>query len=207
MTKYNIEKVELYYIKNNKKIIISKDTQSDILLTENYGYDEYFSSDDFKYILKSLYLEIIYDSSKKDTINLNVEKDFSNNKIIYSKKYNDVKLNNEKKIINKFKQTTKLLELKDTVIFYQTQRKNEKIYFQFNNNILLITSTSKKNNIEEIWYIYTNDNTLIEYKKYNDTKEISHKYLSQSNITNDNKKEYEKLMQIIEIYLKNKKSK
>lgn len=207
LTKYNIEKVELYYIKNNKKIIIYKDTQSDILLTENYGYDEYFSSDDFKYILKSLYLEIIYDSSKKDTINLNVEKDFSNNKIIYSKKYNDVKLNNEKKIINKFKQTTKLLELKDTVIFYQTQRKNEKIYFQFNNNILLITSTSKKNNIEEIWYIYTNDNTLIEYKKYNDTKEISHKYLSQSNITNDNKKEYEKLMQIIEIYLKNKKSK
>lgn len=71
----------------------------------------------------------------------------------------------------------------------------------------MITSTSKKNNIEEIWYIYTNDNTLIEYKKYNDTKEISHKYLSQSNITNDNKKEYEKLMEIIEIYLKNKKSK
>ena len=112
-----------------------------------------------------------------------------------------------KKIINEFKQNTKLLELKDTVIFYQTQRKNEKIYFQFNNNILLITSTSKKNNIEEIWYIYTNDNTLIEYKKYNDTKEISHKYLNQLNITNDNKKEYEKLMQIIEIYLKNKKSK
>ena len=63
-----------------------------------------------------------------------------------------------------------------------------------------------KNSLKNLKIQYNLPET-IEYKKYNDTKEISHKYLNQLNITNDNKKEYEKLMQIIEIYLKNKKSK
>lgn len=81
-----ISKIKLYYkIKNKDYLLVETESES-LLLTDYYGYDAYFPFDKVNCIIKNLYLQITFSNSKKETIKLNVTKDFSNNNIIFQKK-------------------------------------------------------------------------------------------------------------------------
>lgn len=81
-----ISKIKLYYkIKNKDYLLVETESES-LLLTDYYGYDAYFPFDKVNSIIKNLYLQITFSNSKKETIKLNVTKDFSNNSIIFQKK-------------------------------------------------------------------------------------------------------------------------
>ncbi|MDD6404029.1 MAG: helix-turn-helix transcriptional regulator [Mollicutes bacterium] len=200
----NIKNVELYYIKDNKKVKIYEDNSTDILITENYGYDDYFSKDKVKYILNNLYLEIEYNKDnkdKKEILNLKVTNDFSNNKIIYLDKFKSSSSENNISILSKFK--NKIL---DSSIYkgknnYEKEDNIEKIYFKLSDKILIVKCITKSTNTEEIWYISLVDNTYIEYRKYKETKEIMHKYLRDDSFNKDKENEYKKLIKIMKNYL------
>ena len=205
----NIKNVELYYIKDNKKVKIYEDNSTDILITENYGYDDYFSKDKVKYILNNLYLEIEYNKDnkdKKEILNLKVTNDFSNNKIIYLDKFKSSSSENNISILSEFK--NKIL---DSSIYkgknnYEKEDNIEKIYFKLSDKILIVKCITKSTNTEEIWYISLVDNTYIEYRKYKETKEIMHKYLRDDSFNKDKENEYRKLIKIMKNYTQMEKN-
>ncbi len=81
-----ISKIKLYYkIKNKDYLLVETESES-LLLTDYYGYDAYFPFNKVNTIIKNLYLQITFSNSQKETIKLNVTKDFSNNNIIFQKK-------------------------------------------------------------------------------------------------------------------------
>ena len=197
----DIENVKLYYVKDNKKVKIYEDTSTDILITENYGYDDYFSKDKVKYILNNIYLEIEYNKDKKERLTLKVTNDFSNNKIIYLDKFNSSSSENNISVLSEFK--NKIL---DSSIYkdnnnYKKEDNSEKINFELNDKILIVKCITKSTNMEEIWYISLVDNTYIEYRKYKEEKEIMHKYLREAFFNKDKENEYRKLIKIMTNYL------
>lgn len=95
-TERKIESVRLYFLDDNgQERILYKDSKTDILITSYYGYGNNFSEIELKQMIKGIYLEIEYEG-KKETIKLQVKKDFSNNLWFYNKKDKVSNDNNER---------------------------------------------------------------------------------------------------------------
>ncbi len=75
-----VNKVKLFYLnKDNRKVVILENDKTDILLDEDFGYKEYFYSNNLNTILNNMYLEITYNENEKEIIKLNFKEKFKNN--------------------------------------------------------------------------------------------------------------------------------
>ena len=81
-----VKNVRLYYKNGNKEKTIFEDSDADILITDYYGYNEFFPYEDINSIVKKLYLEINYNNNKVEILKLKVKKDFANDVFFYHKK-------------------------------------------------------------------------------------------------------------------------
>lgn len=82
-----VDKMTLYYEKNNEKYIICENDDKIGLLKNEFNYNELFSYADIKYLMSNLRLEIEYNDSKsKEVIELKLIKDFSNDYIFFDSK-------------------------------------------------------------------------------------------------------------------------
>jgi len=90
--KKEAQQYKLYYLdKNKKKHTLYRGKDSNILIRNYYGYDEYFPYKDIKNVMDKLYLEIEFDN-KKEIIKLKLKQDFING--FLSKNKNDKSLTN-----------------------------------------------------------------------------------------------------------------
>ena len=77
-----IKNIELYYMKNNKKMLVAKDTDIDNLtIMESYGYESKLTKEDLNYIIKNSYLIITYNDNQRVKIKLKYKKDFNNDSL------------------------------------------------------------------------------------------------------------------------------
>lgn len=80
----NVNKVRIYYLgKDNNKKIIYSDDETEILVSDVPGYNEYFNTQKINH----LYMEIIYNDTETVDIKLNFTKDFSNSNLLHEKYY------------------------------------------------------------------------------------------------------------------------
>lgn len=75
-----LNKIQLFYLnKQKERVILLEDNNTDILLDEDFGYKEYFYSNNLNDILNNMYLEITYNENEKEIIKLNFKEKFKNN--------------------------------------------------------------------------------------------------------------------------------
>ena len=75
-----LNKIQLFYLnKQKEKAVLLEDDNTDILLDEDFGYKEYFYSNNLNTILNNMYLEITYNENEKEIIKLNFKEKFKNN--------------------------------------------------------------------------------------------------------------------------------
>lgn len=84
----NIKDMRLYYLTedNQENLIYACENCSnlDISFTDFYGYNEYIDFDNIDKVIENMNLDLIYED-ETITVNLEFEKDFSNNKLFYQK--------------------------------------------------------------------------------------------------------------------------
>jgi len=203
-SKEKIKNVKLYYIKSNKKQIIYNNENTDILITEFFGYNEFFSYKDLKFIIKSLELEITDENNAKETIKLNVKKDFSNNLLLYKKEFN---LSNYDKLTqvsedNYFTEAVeKLKEIgikNDKAYIYKS--KDNKIKLSYINNELILESLEQ--NKREIWIYYIDYNNSFLYQKFLNDEEKENRLISLKDFSKLSKEDNEKYLRLKK-YIKN----
>lgn len=80
----NINKIRIYYVgKNENKKVIYEDNQTNILVSDVPGYNEYFNTQKINH----LYMEITYNGTETINVKLNFSKDFSNSNLLPEKYY------------------------------------------------------------------------------------------------------------------------
>lgn len=203
----DINKVKLYYYnKDKKKIVLYNDNISDVLLTDYYGYNEFYKYEDLEYVKNNLHIDIEYDN-KVETIKLKITKDFSNDNIFNRKVKNSIEKDKLQEIDADYsKKILTALEEKgqkgDNIIKYEVDDNNKKIVFTYSYGRLVINFYEKE--VEEIFNITMNDDGIITYRQLTNSKEVSN-YIFK--LTSDNKysaterKIYEKLNYYIKKYL------
>lgn len=176
-----MNKVQLFYLnKENKKVVILEDNEADILLDEDFGYKEYFYTNNLNEILNRMYIEITYNESEKEIIKLKYKEKFENNFLFKnSEKLEVVKdeitpemilkkdkqmeeiISHEKEKVDEMIKTRNLLDSKENVEDQPEPEKVEKtIYVE--NNIEKV-----ENNIEKIENPEVKENNEIEEPKEN----------------------------------------
>lgn len=88
-----ITNIRLYYKKDNKEYEVYKNSKIEMTIVNIFGADEIFKYTDINYIKEDLYIDIEYNDYDKDTIELTVKKDFTNNKIITNNKNSNKEIN------------------------------------------------------------------------------------------------------------------
>lgn len=205
----NIDSVKLYFKdKNNQEKVLYRDSKTDILITSNYGYNEGFTSDELKYIINNLYLEVNY-KDKSNRMKLTVKKDFSNNLIFYNRE-KDLLENNKSTITtpliyDKIKLSMENKGTKqDESYKLVVENDNENINIELQDRKLLIEVTT--NDYKESWNCYLNNTVSIIYSKVKDNSQIDDKFFTISNDTKITKSEeeiYEKLTNYVNKYILN----
>lgn len=205
----NISKVELYYYdKNNiRRLLYSSQTITDILLTDYYGYDEFYEYKDLKYIINSLYLDITYNNSK-ETIKLDLTKDFSNNLLFYKKKKESIEDNSIINYNEYSEMIIKAIESKgiknENEYTYVVVENDETISFSYIFGILSIDIVKDKDekNIE----ILFNDELHTTYREIYNKEEIINiefNLYKKEVLTEKEKKIYKEINNYINKYLLN----
>lgn len=205
----NIDSVKLYFKdKNNQEKVLYRDSKTDILITSNYGYNEGFTSDELKYIINNLYLEVNY-KDKSNRMKLTVKKDFSNNLIFYNRE-KDLLENNKSTITtpliyDKIKLSMESKGTKqDESYKLVVENDNENINIELQDRKLLIEVTT--DDYKESWNCYLNNTVSIIYSKVKDNSQIDDKFFTISNDTKITKSEeeiYEKLTNYVNKYILN----
>lgn len=202
----NIKNIKLYYLKNNKRQIIYDNDNTDILITEYFGYNEFFSYDDTKYIIKTLSMEITDENNKKEIVKLSVKKDFSNNLLMYIKEFNllEKEVNHVKNENNLFTKSIKKIkeigEENNNTYFYKSN--DNKIFINYINNELILEI--QEEDIKETWTCYLDYNQSFIYQKYKNNKLIKNNLISlkdTSKLNSTEKNLYLKLEKNLENYL------
>lgn len=205
----NIDSVRLYFKdKNNQEKVLYRDSKTDILITSNYGYNEGFTSDELKYIIDNLYLEVNY-KNKSNRMKLTVKKDFSNNLIFYNRE-KDLLENNKSTITtpliyDKIKLSMENKGTKqDEGYKLVVENDNEKISFLLINKQFIIEVNNDE--VKETWNgLFDNEFSFI-YKKFVNNKEIIHEVVEINNDTLLSNKQieiYEDLKDYINKYVVN----
>lgn len=205
----NIDSVKLYFKdKNNQEKVLYRDSKTDILITSNYGYNEGFTSDELKYIINNLYLEVNY-KDKSNRMKLTVKKDFSNNLIFYNRE-KDLLENNKSTITTPliYDKIKLSMENKGTIqdesYKLVVENDNENINIELQDRKLLIEVTT--DDYKESWNCYLNNTVSIIYSKVKDNSQIDDKFFTISNDTKITKSEeeiYEKLTNYVNKYILN----
>ncbi len=177
----NIKKITLYY-KNIENVIYSGDN-TNILISQYYGENEYFETDYFKDIDNNLYLFLEYDNGGSETIKLLFTQDYINNDLFFKKEKQTITQKNNDEldiiptdlnpIINMIKKTYK--EEDNT---YKYNKKDEDLeyssYYLPDSGIIGLVISKDGNSIED-WIFYTYGKSL-SYTAY-DGKEILYSFI------------------------------
>ncbi len=170
-----IEKVKLYFEKNGKEKLLFEDADVDILIKENYGYEEHFYYEDLEDILKGLKLEIYYGGEVEELF-LDVFLSLSNNKFTFNKKEDDIVVDNDNALSEK---EMKIINFMKTNGTYENECYTYKVdnkvfrYFDCNNKLSLERNSSivtecweYKINTKKMYYsLYDGNN--VTYSDYN----------------------------------------
>lgn len=182
-----IKNVRLYYKIDNKEKLIFEDSDVDILLTDYYGYNEFFPYEDIANIIKNLYLEINYNDDKTEILKLNVKKDFSNNALFYHKKsvngQNNIKeeqafkndSSEKNHIIASMKE--KGIKTNDSFVIDKTDQEKNILLTYFESSEEIILEVTEKNCTETWNYLFDKEYILV-YSKYKDQNLIERKYIT-----------------------------
>lgn len=173
----SVEKVKLYYFdKDKKEKVIYEDNNTDILITDYLGYNEYFSYDDLKYLIRNLYLEIFYDNQTNEKYKLKLDINFANNEIFnnsknhidslptFSNKNDSVLINNA---LNKIKINGEKVENGYTINF-----ENNKVKFTYVNNLLILELIKNETNCA--WNFYLDQDKTFSYSEIDKNSDINH---------------------------------
>lgn len=172
----SVEKVKLYYFdKDKKEKVIYEDNNTDILITDYFGYNEYFSYDDLKYLIKNLYLEVFYDNQTNEKYKLKLDINFANNKIFNNVDENvtsavgSMDKNTEIKVINNAVNylKTKGEKLEDG---YTISFSNDQIKFYYINNLLILELS--EGNIKKSWNYFLDEENIFSYCESLDNNEV-----------------------------------
>lgn len=195
----DINKVKLYYYnKDKKKIVLYNDNISDVLLTDYYGYNEFYKYEDLEYVKNNLYIDIEYDN-KLETIKLKITKDFSNDNIFNRKVKNSIEKDKLQEIDADYsKKILTALEEKgqkeDNIIKYEIIDNDCKIVFIYSYERLVINAY--KQDTEEVINITLNGEKALIYKELinsQETKYYTFKIDDNSKYSTEEKEIYSKM--------------
>lgn len=182
-----VKNVRLYYKIDNKEKLIFEDSDADILLTDYYGYNEFFPYEDIANIIKNLYLEINYNDDKTEILKLNIKKDFSNNALFYHKKSVNGQSNIKEEQVFKNDSSEKnhiIASMKekgkktnDSFVIEKTDQEKNILLTYFENSEEIILEVTEKNCTETWNYLFDKEYILV-YSKYKDQNLIERKYIT-----------------------------
>ena len=176
--------MELFYKdEDNKEHFIGGTTQDNLHFLDYKGYKANFDSDDLEYILSNMYIRLYFQDTTKIEIKLDVELEYTNNKLFVKKKDSITDGNNNSEQSG-FQQ--KNTELRDKLVevmekddngdySYTLKKGNEEIYYTyidgFDSDSIYISTNSKNSSIS---FSYHSFSGRISYSKYeNDDKKYS----------------------------------
>lgn len=205
----NIDSVKLYFKdKNNQEKVLYRDSKTDILITSNYGYNEGFTSDELKYIINNLYLEVNY-KDKSNRMKLTVKKDFSNNLIFYNRE-KDLLENNKSTITtpliyDKIKLSMESKGTKqDESYKLVVENDNENINIELQDRKLLIEVTT--NDYKENLHCFFSNEVSIKYNRIDNNVQTENKLFTINNekiLTKSEEEIYDKLTNYVNKYILN----
>lgn len=127
-----ISKVTLYYKDDNgnKKIIYESTSAKDELIRDFYDYNEYFEIKDKNVVFNSLFIDVCYTDNIK-TIELIMNEDYSNKRLFFTKKNNNISQKAEKKVYDNNQLINSIKEKFDQVednIYFKNIKIKQKSY-------------------------------------------------------------------------------
>lgn len=157
-----IEKVELFYNINDKENLILYREDLNIAFFDYAGYEEYIDLDKIEEIIDNMYIRIYY-SDKKETIKLNITKDYTNDKLIFVKREKASKdlgenstMQSQKSEITDFEEKLKMVLLKDDNNNYansfKTGDETIDIFYIPDERLLSMTINFEDKIMEELYY-------------------------------------------------------
>ena len=163
-----ISKLELYFIKNDKKhlIISGGENDTELLLENIFGYNELFAYKDIGYIINNLYLEIIYENNESNNLNLNLKKSFSNNNLFNNKNLGSI---SDKSTIHdglkipKYVTEEFILNESDEKYYKETKKNNCTDLEEYFYNVNLYVLSKEYGNYTEYFLYYFNDDKINHY--------------------------------------------
>ena len=186
-----VKNVRLYYKNGNKEKTIFKDSDADILITDYYGYNEFFPYEDINSIVKKLYLEINYNNNKVEILKLKVKKDFANDIFFYHKKA--VNGQNSKKIEpvikNESSEMSRIIsnmrekgnKVDETYVIDKKDQKKDILLRYFENSEEIILDVIE-NSCTETWNYMFDKEYILVYSKYKNEKLIRREYITFLNL-------------------------
>ena len=208
-----VKNVRLYYKNGNKEETIFEDSDADILITDYYGYNEFFPYEDINSIVKKLYLEINYNNNKVEILKLKVKKDFANDIFFYHKKavngQNSTKI--EPVIKNESSEMSHIIsnmrekgnKVDETYVIDKKDQKKDILLTYFENSEEIILDVIE-NSCTETWNYMFDKEYILVYSKYKNEKLIRREYITFLN--SDDLKSSEKSIINSFFYYINKKS-
>ena len=182
-----VKNVRLYYKNGNKEKTIFKDSDADILITDYYGYNEFFPYEDINSIVKKLYLEINYNNNKVEILKLKVKKDFANDIFFYHKKavngQNSTKI--EPVIKNESSEMSRIIsnmrekgnKVDETYVIDKKDQKKDILLTYFENSEEIILDVIE-NSCTETWNYMFDKEYILVYSKYKNEKLIRREYIT-----------------------------
>ena len=182
-----VKNVRLYYKNGNKEETIFEDSDADILITDYYGYNEFFPYEDINSIVKKLYLEINYNNNKVEILKLKVKKDFANDIFFYHKKavngQNSTKI--EPVIKNESPEMSRIIsnmrekgnKVDETYVIDKKDQKKDILLTYFENSEEIILDVIE-NSCTETWNYMFDKEYILVYSKYKNEKLIRREYIT-----------------------------
>lgn len=186
-----VKNVRLYYKNGNKEKTIFEDSDADILITDYYGYNEFFPYEDINSIVKKLYLEINYNNNKVEILKLKVKKDFANDIFFYHKKavngQNSTKI--EPVIKNESPEMSRIIsnmrekgnKVDETYVIDKKDQKKDILLTYFENSEEIILDVIE-NSCTETWNYMFDKEYILVYSKYKNEKLIRREYITFLNL-------------------------
>ena len=186
-----VKNVRLCYKNGNKEKTIFKDSDADILITDYYGYNEFFPYEDINSIVKKLYLEINYNNNKVEILKLKVKKDFANDIFFYHKKavngQNSTKI--EPVIKNESPEMSRIIsnmrekgnKVDETYVIDKKDQKKDILLTYFENSEEIILDVIE-NSCTETWNYMFDKEYILVYSKYKNEKLIRREYITFLNL-------------------------
>lgn len=181
--------IELYYLENNKKNMIYKTNQDNVLLVQNTGYNEYIENYNFQTILNNLYLDIYYyeeDYLKIETIKLDANKMYANDKLIFEEAERISEENYDKENIQNEGIPLKINSLfrlnKNNEYFLNYNKNNKDVSLVYSIDTECFSVSEKSESLIEEFFYWTN------------TKQITYTLTENTDILSESMYDFETIL-------------